>query len=64
MYRKKQYKESMSMYRMFKIEDSFTRNMFSRSVMNNCLADETSEGVNELVKKVQNQGLFYQKYFQ
>ena len=41
------------MYRKFKIEDSLARNMFLRSIMDFCMADVTSDGVNEYVQKGQ-----------
>ncbi len=40
------------MYGKFKIEYSFARNMFSKSKMEYCLDDLTSDGVNEYVQKV------------
>ena len=52
------------MYRKFKIEDSFNRNIFSGSIMDYCLADETLEKVNEHVQKVQVHRLVGQKYVQ
>ena len=49
------------MYRKFKIEDSFIRNILSGSIMDYCLADETLEKVNEHVQKVQVHRLVGQK---
>jgi hypothetical protein len=46
---KKYQKESISIYGKFKFNDSLDKNMLSRSNMDHCLADETSEGVNEYV---------------
>ena len=41
----KHQKESMSMYRKPKIEDSLARNMFSRSKWALCIADLSSKEV-------------------
>jgi hypothetical protein len=50
------------MYRILKIKDTLARNMFKRSNVNYCMADETSEGVSEYVYKVQDRGLFGQTF--
>jgi hypothetical protein len=41
-------KESMRIYRKFKIEDTLAKNMFFGSNMNFCMSDMTS-GVNKFV---------------
>jgi len=40
---KKNQRDTMSIYGKFKFKDSLERNMLSRSNMDHCLADETSE---------------------
>jgi len=44
------------------IEDSWDRKNLSRSNMDYCSFDVTSEGVNESVEKIQDRVLFGQKY--
>ena len=53
----------MSLNRKFIFEDSWVRNMFSRSNMDFCMAEIKSEGVNESEQKVQIGGLLGQKMF-
>jgi len=45
----KYQKESWRLNRKFMIEESWIRNMFSRSNMDYCMADVTSEGINEYI---------------
>ena len=49
----KHQKESMSMYRKPKFEDSLARNTFLGSKMDFCMADLTSGGVNDYIWKGQ-----------
>jgi len=46
------------MYRKIMIKDSWARNMFSRSNMDYCLDDVTSEVVYDYASKFNVQGLF------
>ena len=50
------------MYEKFKIEYSLARNMSFRSNMQYCLANVSSEGVNEFIQKVHDRGLTCQKF--
>jgi len=52
----------MSINGKFKFKDSLARNILSRSNMDHCLADETAEGLNKYLWKVQGQRLFGQKF--
>ena len=46
----------MIMYRKFKFIDSSGRKMFSRSIVDNYLADETSEGV--CIERIRSRSLW------
>jgi len=59
----KQQKESKSIYGKFKFKDSLARNMLTWSKMDHCLADESAEGLNKQLWKVQVQRFFGEKYF-
>jgi hypothetical protein len=48
----KHQKKSMSMHSKLAFEKSLARNMLSRSNMDHCLADETSEGLWVFIKKL------------
>ena len=52
------------MYGKFKIMYSWFRNIFIMSNTDDCLSDETSEGLNESVQKVHDRGLLSQEYVQ
>jgi len=59
---KKHHRVLMSIYGKFMFKDSLERNMLSRSNMDHCLADETAEGLNEYLLKVQVQRFYGQKH--
>ena len=49
----------MSIYKNFNVEYSLASNMFSQSNTEYCVAYLTSDGVNEYVEKVYDQGLIF-----